>query len=75
MLIDILVIKGILVDGEEVERYFFDEELFFVLVFKIMIDLFVGKLVFFRVYFGILELGFYVLNVIKNKRERIGCIL
>ena len=38
-------------------------------------DPFVGKLCFFRVYSGILRAGSYVLNLHKDKKERIGRIL
>src|SRR5699024_1362625 len=36
---------------------------------------YVGKLTFFRVYSGTLDSGSYVLNSVKNKRERVGRIL
>lgn len=72
---DIESIKGILPDGEEAERHASDEEPFSALAFKIMTDPFVGKLCFFRVYSGTLQSGSYVLNTVKNKRERIGRIL
>lgn len=75
-LLDVFVIKGILLDiDEEVECKFSDEELFVVLVFKIMIDFYVGKLMFFCVYFGVLNFGLYVKNLIKGKCECVGCIL
>ncbi|WGH27137.1 MAG: elongation factor G [Candidatus Shikimatogenerans bostrichidophilus] len=41
------------------------------LAFKISINKFVGKLIFFRVYSGSLKLGDYVYNTRTNKRERI----
>lgn len=47
--------------------------MFFVLVFKVMIDLFVGLFIFIRVYFGIIEFGFYAYNFVKGKKECIGC--
>ena len=52
-----------------------DAEPFSALAFKIMVDPFVGKLAFFRVYSGVLESGSYVLNSSKQKRERMGRIL
>ncbi len=52
-----------------------DDEPFAALAFKIMVDPFVGKLVFARVYSGKLTKGSYVLNVNKSKRERVGRIL
>jgi elongation factor G len=73
---DVSHIKGFDMDtGEEMERISSDEEPFSALAFKIMVDPFVGKLTFFRVYSGIMESGSYVLNSTKNKRERIGRIL
>lgn len=73
---DIPPIKGISVDGdEEMERKPDDNEPFSALAFKIMVDPFVGKLCFFRVYSGKLDAGSYVYNSVKNKRERIGRIV
>ena len=45
------------------------------LAFKIVTDPYVGRLVFVRVYSGVLEAGSYVYNVSKGKRERIGRLL
>jgi len=61
--------------GEEEYRHSSDEEPFAALAFKIMADPFVGKLAFFRVYSGTLDAGSYVLNPIRNSKERIGRIL
>ena len=72
---DIPAIKGVDLDGNEVERHSSDEEPFAALAFKIMADPFVGKLAFFRVYSGVLESGSYVYNSVKGKKERIGRIL
>lgn len=73
---DVAHIKGIdMYTGEEMERISSDDEPFSALAFKIMVDPFVGKLTFFRVYSGVMESGSYVLNSTKNKRERIGRIL
>ena len=52
-----------------------DKETFSALAFKIMVDPFVGKLVFFRVYSGSIAAGSYVYNSTKGKRERIGRIV
>ena len=57
------------------ERHPSDEEPFSALAFKIMVDPFVGKLAFFRVYSGTLASGNYVMNSTKQKRERISRIL
>ncbi len=72
---DIPAIKGVDLDGNEIERHSSDEEPFAALAFKIMADPFVGKLAFFRVYSGTLNSGSYVLNATKNKKERVGRIL
>jgi len=49
-----------------------DEAPFAALAFKIATDPFVGRLVFFRIYSGILHSGDTVLNVRTGKRERIN---
>ena len=72
---DIPSIKGTDMDGNEIERHSSDEEPFAALAFKIMTDLFVGKLAFFRVYSGTMNSGSYVLNATKGKKERVGRIL
>jgi len=45
------------------------------LAFKIATDPFVGKLVFYRVYSGVLKSGSYVVNQTTGDKERIGRIL
>lgn len=72
---DIASIKGVDMDGNEIERHSSDDEPFSALAFKIMTDPFVGKLAFFRVYSGIMNSGSYVLNATKGKKERVGRIL
>ena len=72
---DIPAIKGVDLDGNEVERHSSDDEPFAALAFKIMADPFVGKLAFFRVYSGTTNSGSYVLNATKDKKERVGRIL
>ena len=72
---DIPAIKGVDLEGNEVERHSSDDEPFSALAFKIMTDPFVGKLAFFRVYSGVMNSGSYVLNATKDKKERVGRIL
>ncbi len=72
---DIPAIKGVDMDGNEIERHSSDDEPFSALAFKIMADPFVGKLAFFRVYSGTVNSGSYVLNATKDKKERVGRIL
>jgi len=45
------------------------------LVFKIVTDPYVGRLAYFRVYSGVINVGDSLLNSTKDKRERIGRIL
>jgi len=72
---DIPAIKGVDLEGNEVERHSSDAEPFSALAFKIMADPFVGKLSFIRVYSGTLNSGSYVLNATKDKKERVGRLL
>ena len=74
--LDIPAVKGTSMDGEEeMERPASDDEPFSALAFKIMVDPYVGKLAFIRVYSGVLTSGSYVYNSTKGKRERIGRIV
>ncbi len=52
-----------------------DDEPFAALAFKVMVDPYVGQLVFVRVYSGVLEAGSYVYNSSRERRERIGRIV
>jgi elongation factor G len=60
---------------KQLERHPSDSEPFSALAFKIMVDPFVGKLAFFRVYSGTLTAGSYVMNSTKQKRERMSRIM
>ena len=73
--LDIPAIKGVDMEGNEIERHSSDDEPFAALAFKIMTDPFVGKLAYFRVYSGTMNSGSYVLNATKDKKERVGRIL
>ena len=75
--LDIPAIKGTDPHDPEKEmvRHPSDDEPFSALAFKIMVDPFVGKLAFFRVYSGHLAAGSYVMNSTKQKRERISRIM
>ena len=73
--VDIPPVKGELESGETAERKASDEEKFSSLAFKIMTDPFVGQLIFFRVYSGVVNSGDTVLNSTKGKKERVGRIL
>ena len=52
-----------------------DSAHFSALAFKIMTDPFVGQLIFFRVYSGVVKAGDTIYNPIKGKKERLGRIL
>ena len=71
---DVPAIKGEY-RGKEELRQPADSEPLAGLVFKIMVDPFVGKLAFFRIYSGVIKTGMAVLNSVKDKKERIGRIL
>ena len=62
-------------DGNEIRLKASDDEKFSDLAFKIMTDPFVGQLIFFRVYSGVINAGDTVYNPIKGKKERIGRIV
>jgi len=62
-------------DGNEIRLKASDDEKFSALAFKIMTDPFVGQLIFFRVYSGVVNAGDTVYNPIKGKKERIGRIV
>ena len=73
--IDVPAIAGQLEDGTPAERHPVDDEPFSALAFKIATDPFVGNLTFFRCYSGVVNSGDFVLNSVKDKRERIGRIV
>ena len=72
---DIPPVKGMDDDDEPVTRKADDDEKFSALAFKIMTDPFVGQLIFFRVYSGVINSGDTIYNPIKGKKERIGRLL
>jgi elongation factor G len=72
---DIPPVTGELENGNEGQRSASDDEPFAGLAFKIMTDPFVGQLVFFRVYSGVVSSGDTVYNAVKGKKERLGRIL
>ncbi len=74
--VDIPPITGVnpKTDAEE-ERPADPKAPFSSLAFKIMTDPYVGKLTYLRCYSGSLDKGSYVLNAVKDKKERIGRML
>jgi elongation factor G len=74
--LDVGSITGISPKSEkEIERHPNDDDPFSALAFKVMVDPYVGRLTFIRVYSGKLKSGSYVYNTISKKRERVGRIL
>ena len=74
---DLLPIAGHNPDNPEetLERRSSSDEPFSGLAFKVQADPHMGKLVYVRVYSGVLSTGTYVLNSTVNKRERVGRIV
>ena len=72
---DIPPVKGELDNGELGERRAADEEKFSALAFKVATDPYVGQLIFFRVYSGVVNSGDTIYNPVKGRKERIGRIL
>ena len=72
---DVAAIKGVKVGTEEIERNNSDDQPFAALAFKIMNDPYVGTLTFARVYSGVVGAGSYVLNSVKERKERVGRML
>src|SRR3989440_11856220 len=72
---DIPPVVGELDNGKPGSRKASDEEPFAGLAFKIMTDPYVGQLIFFRVYSGVVNSGDTVYNPIRGRKERIGRIL
>ncbi|MFO7296310.1 MAG: elongation factor G [Clostridia bacterium] len=60
---------------EEIVRHASDNEPLSALAFKVMADPYVGKLVYVRVYSGVLKSGTYVYNTTSGTKERVGRIL
>lgn len=73
--VDIPSVKGETEGGEPAERKADDADPFSALSFKIMTDPYVGQLIFFRVYSGVVNAGDTIYNPVKGKKERIGRIL
>ncbi|WP_385901229.1 elongation factor G [Tessaracoccus sp. O5.2] len=73
---DVPAISGFKPTDESVvlERHPSDDEPLAALAFKIAADPHLGKLIFVRVYSGVLHSGSQVLNATKGKKERIGKI-
>ncbi|SFP65218.1 translation elongation factor 2 (EF-2/EF-G) [Nitrosomonas cryotolerans] len=73
--VDILAIEGEKENGEADKRHATDDEPFSGLAFKIATDPYVGQLIFFRVYSGVVASGDTIYNPVKGRKERIGRLL
>jgi len=74
--LDIPPTRGKDVKGQlDIERRADDKEPFSALAFKIMADQHLGKLVFARIYSGMISQGDSVLNSTQDRKERIGRIV
>jgi len=72
---DIPPVTGELENGEQGERRAADDEKFSALAFKVATDPYVGQLIFFRVYSGVVKSGDTIYNPVKGRKERLGRIL
>jgi elongation factor G len=72
---DVLPVKGELDNGSMGERKPSDDEKFSALAFKVATDPYVGQLIFFRVYSGVVKSGDTIYNPVKGRKERLGRIL
>ncbi len=73
--LDVPAIVGEYNNKQGIERHPKDTDPLSGLAFKIMTDPFFGKLVFYRIYSGVIKTGLTVLNSTKDKKERIGRIV
>ena len=73
--LDIPPVEGELEDGTMGSRRPADDEKFSSLAFKVATDPYVGQLIFFRVYSGVVKSGDTIYNSVKGRKERLGRIL
>ena len=73
--VDIPPVTGTDENDKPIERKASDDEPFAGLAFKIATDPYVGQLIFFRVYSGVVSSGDTIYNPVKGKKERIGRLL
>jgi len=69
---DVPAIVGTDLNGNELQRPVGDDEPLSALAFKVVADKHVGKMVFVRVYSGVLKAGTYILNSTQHKNQRVG---
>ncbi len=73
--LDLPPIIGRCLEGHREERFPKDEGRLSALAFKVVADRHIGKLIYVRIYSGVLRSGTYVYNSTIGKRQRIGRIL
>ncbi|HBV22119.1 MAG TPA: elongation factor G, partial [Nitrosomonas sp.] len=73
--VDVVAIQGEKESGDIDKRKSDDKEPFSALAFKVATDPYVGQLIFFRVYSGVVNSGDTVYNPVKARKERVGRIL
>ena len=75
--LDVGGINGFDIDdnSKEIVRNPDDKDPFSALAFKIMTDVYVGRLTFFRVYSGTVSTGEHILNPNTGKKERVGRLM
>ena len=74
--LDVPPVEGLVPGTEDVElREPVDTEPLSALAFKVVVDPYVGRLVFLRIYSGTVEAGGAVRNVTRGNRERMGRLL
>jgi len=73
--LDLPAVGAISPQGEALTCIPGDEQPLAALAFKVVADRHQGKLVYFRVYSGVMRAGTYVLNATRRKRERIGRLI
>jgi len=73
--LDVPSISGEYNGKEGIVRHPSDSEPLSGLAFKIMADQYFGKLIFFRLYSGVIKTGTTIYNSTKDKKERVGRIL
>ena len=73
--LDIAAVKGQNIKNEEITCKADDNAPTAGLAFKIVVDPFVGKLTYYRIYSGVIKNGMQIFNSTKQKKERIARIL
>ncbi|MFW6279710.1 MAG: elongation factor G, partial [Planctomycetota bacterium] len=62
-------------EEEEIERFHSSDDSLAALAFKVVTDKHMGKMVYLRVYSGKLEVGSYIYNASRDKRQRVSRLM